>query len=139
MIKKALLLDSVDRGTIQTVLQTNGYYRHTKLLKSSLKNWESICDLIESENASNNDLIIIGKLTEHTLFRMCLPDYEEVVERLIKLLQKNKHILFIFKDNMFGNFTHFTNIDKEIDLPQIDDDLEFKVKYKSYYINYVSS
>jgi len=139
MTKKALLLDSVDRGTIQTVLQTNGYYRHTKLLKSSPKNWESICDLIESENASNNDLIIIGKLTEHTLFRMCLPDYEVVVERLIKLLQENKHILFIFKDNMFGTYTHFINIDKEIDLPQIDDDLEFKVKYKSYYINYVSS
>lgn len=138
MTKKALLLDSVDRGTIQTVLQTNGYYRHTKLLKSSPKNWESICDLIENENSNNNDLIIIGKLTEHTLFRMCLPQYEEVVERLLSLLKKNKHILFIFKDNMFGNYTHFVNIDEKVEMPQFELDPENDIKFESYYLNYVS-
>lgn len=113
MNKKALLLDSVDRGTIQTVLQTNGYYRHTKLPNSSPANWKKICDFIEDDG--KNELITIGKLTEHTLFRMALPEYEDVVERLIQILKNKKHLLFIYKDNLFGNFTHFVNINEEFE------------------------
>lgn len=135
--KKALLLENVDRGTIQTVLQTNGYYRQTKLLNSSEKNWKSICEIIEYENKTKSDFLIIGKLTEHTLFRMCLPEYEETIEKFIELLKLNKHLLFIYKDNLFGNFSHFVNINNDIDLDKISPSI-LKNSNQAFYINYIS-
>lgn len=138
-MKTALILDSIDRGTIQTALQTNGYYRQTKLLASSPKNWGSICDLIESEGHADNELIIIGKLTEHTLFRMCLPQYENVVKRFLKLIKNTKHILFIYRDNMLGNFSHFVNVEERVQLPKIDEDQEFNIIYETYYVNNVTN
>ncbi|MBP4141897.1 hypothetical protein J3S90_08785 [Flavobacterium sp. P4023] len=107
--KTALILDKLDRGTIQTSLQTNKYYSTLKLLNSSVKNWESICQILESD--IENEILVLGKFTENTLFRMCLPEYETVVIRLINLLKNKKHLIFIYKSNLQGNFNYLQTTD----------------------------
>lgn len=102
--KSALILDNLDRGTIQTTLQTNNYYKTQKLLNTSVKNWESICQILEDD--VENEILILGKFTENALFRMCLPEYETVVKRLFNLLKDKKHIIFIYKSNLKGEFSY---------------------------------
>lgn len=118
--KTALLLDTLDRGTIQTALQTNNYYRILKYPNSSVKNWESIFDILESEE-DNENFIVLGKLTEHTLFRMCLPEYEDVVNRIIKKISEKKHLIFIYKDNLMGEFSFFKNVEIKQSVYEIDE------------------
>ena len=101
--KIALILDKIDRGTIQTSLQTNKYKRVLKLLNSSVDNWESICEILEKD--TEKEIIILAKLTEYTLFKMSTPNFAAVVDRLKKLIKERKHIIFIYKDNLFGDFS----------------------------------
>lgn len=111
--KSALILDNLDRGTIQTTLQTNNYYRTLKLLNTSVKNWESICHILEDD--LENEILVLGKFTENALFRMCLPEYETVVNRLFNLLQNKKHLIFIYKSNLKGDFSYLqTTVDGNI-------------------------
>ncbi len=126
--KIALILDKIDRGTIQTSLQTNNYYRILKLLNSGVKNWESICKILEED--TKKEIIILGKFTEHSLFRMCLPDYRPVVSRLLDLIKERKHILFIYKDNLFGTFSYFEGVKISNSVFDIDneDDYIFYVR-----------
>lgn len=117
--KEALILDNIDRGTILTTLDTNGYYRRRKLLKSSVKNWISICKILEDD--LNDSIVVIGKFTEHTLFKMCSPNYEPVVKRLLELLKRKKHILFIYKENLLGNFSYFKTFKINDEVFEMDD------------------
>lgn len=128
--KIAIVLDSVDRGTIQTSLQANGYYRIVKLLSSSVKNWESICDLLDADE--KNEVIVLGKFTEYTLFRMSLPEYEIVVQRLISLLKNKRHVLFIYKDNLFGKYSYFEDNKKNLQ-PLTNDTVEDYLKNPHLY------
>lgn len=121
--KTALILDNIDRGTIQTSLQTNNYYRILKLLNSSVKNWISICKILEED--TEKEIIVIGKFTEHTLFRMCLPEYTVVVERLLNLIKERKHLLFIYKENLFGRFSYFEEVEINDDVFEIDNENDF--------------
>ncbi|MEH1009547.1 hypothetical protein VDP25_17545 [Winogradskyella sp. ECml5-4] len=121
--KIALILDKIDRGTITTTLQTNGYYRKLKILSSSVKNWESICEFLEED--VENEIIIIAKFTEHTLFRMCIPEYKDVVERLFALLKERKHIIFIYKDNLVGNFSYFQSVDIKESVFEVDEEDDY--------------
>lgn len=124
--KEALILDNIDRGTILTTLETNNYYRRRKLLKSSVVNWVSICKILEED--TNNSIIVIGKFTEHILFKMCSPSYENVVKRLLELIKKKKHIIFIYKENLLGNFSYFKSV-------KIDDEV-FELDEKEDYLHY---
>jgi hypothetical protein len=117
--KTALVLDNIDRGTITTALQTNGYTRKLKLLNSSVNNWSSICKILEDD--SSNEIIVLAKFTEHTLFRMCIPEYRNVVEKLLLLLAKKKHIIFIYKDNLIGNFSYFQSVEIKESVFEVDD------------------
>jgi len=117
--KLALVLDNIDRGTITTALQTNGYTRKLKLLNSSVNNWESICKILEKD--TDNEIIVLGKFTEHIIFRMCIPAYRKVVDRLISLIAKKKHIIFIYKDNMMGNFSYFQSVEIKQTVFEVDD------------------
>jgi hypothetical protein len=117
--KLALVLDKIDRGTITTTLQTNGYYRKLKILNSSVDNWVSICEILEEDE--ENEIIVLGKFTEHTLFRMCIPEYANVVERLFNLLKNKKHIIFIYKDNLMGNFSYFQSVEIKESVFEVDD------------------
>lgn len=111
--KTVLILDNVDRGTIQTSLQTNNYFRIHKLLNSSVKNWISMCKILEKD--VDNEIVVIAKFTEHTLFKMCSPDYVETTKSLIGLIQRKKHLIYIYKDNLFGRFSYFDKL-REISL-----------------------
>lgn len=117
--KTALVLDNIDRGTISTTLQTNGYYRKLKLLNSSVKNWVSICEFLEDD--TDNKIIVLGKFTEHTLFRMCIPEYRPVVDRLLNLIKEKKHLIFIYKDNLVGNFSYFQSVEIKETVFELDD------------------
>lgn len=115
--KTALILDHLDRGTILTTLQTNNYYRTLKFLNTSVKNWESICEILEEDET--NEIIVLGKFTENTLFRMCLPEYKAVVQRFTKLIKKKKHLFFIYKSNLFGDFSYLKiNDENEINFEE---------------------
>ena len=103
--KAALILGGINHGAIQTSLRTQNYYIYNKILVSSVKNWESICKLIEDD--VNDKLIVLGKFTEYTLFQMCFPEYNRVVNKLISLLHKKQHILFIYKNNLLGDFSSY--------------------------------
>lgn len=118
--KVALILGGINRGAIQTSLRTQNYYVYNKVLLSSVRNWESMCKLIEDD--INNRLIVLGKFTEYALFQMCLPEYEQVVDKLIMLLQNKKHILFIYKDNLLGDFSAYNRLDEQKEYEEIIDD-----------------
>lgn len=107
--KSALILDKLDRGTILTSLQTNNYYQTLKLLNTSVKNWESICHILESD--SENEILILGKFTENALFRMCLPEYKIVLSKMLNLLKNKKHLIFIYKSNLKGDFNYLQTTD----------------------------
>lgn len=121
--KIALILDKIDRGTITTTLQTNGYFGRLKILNSSVKNWESICEILEDD--VENEIIVLGKFTEHTLFRMCIPEYKDVVERLLLLLKQKKHIIFIYKDNLIGNFSYFKSVEIKKTVFEVDNEDDY--------------
>lgn len=105
--KNALILDSIDRGTIKTTLQANEYFFTGKLLNSSPQNWLSICKILERDK--ENKIIVLGKFTETVLFLMCSPNYLEVSKKLLTLIESKKHLIFIYKDNMLGNFNYYSH------------------------------
>lgn len=126
--KVALILGGISRGAIQTSLRTQDYYIYNKILNSSVRNWESICKLIE--NDKNNEFIILGKLTEYVLYQMCLPEYEQVVDRLISLIHSKKHILFVYKNNLLGNFSAYEASENEVDYNKLTDEELYYQPYK---------
>lgn len=126
--KTALILDHLDRGTILTTLQTNNYYRTLKFLNTSVKNWESICDILEEDKI--NEIIVLGKFTENTLFRMCLPEYKVVVQRFTELIKKKKHLFFIYKSNLFGDFSYLNTTIDDRESNFLDESSE-----ETYYFN----
>jgi hypothetical protein len=131
--RTALVLDNIDRGAITTALQTNGYFRWLKLLNSGVRNWISICEFLEAD--TDDEVIVLAKFTEHTLFRMCLQGYREVVERLMSILKQKKHIIFIYKDNLTGNFSYF----KSFEINQSVFEIDTKEDYFKYDENEIES
>lgn len=116
--KIALLLDHVDRGAVLTSLQANNYYRTLKLLNTSSKNWESICRILE--NDTENEILVLAKFTESALFRMCLPEYISITKRMFELIKNKRHLIFIYKTNLYGEFSYLKNETNFFDLPDID-------------------
>ncbi len=102
-MKKALLLGRLDRGTIHTTLKSNKYEIKTKILKSLPANWKQICKILE--NDEKHEMLVLGKLTEYVLFLCCYPDYTDVCRKLIYLISRKKHILFVYNENLFGTFS----------------------------------
>ena len=102
-MKKALILERLDRGTILTSLQSCSYSDQLKILKSSVDNWESICKILEDDE--KDELIVLAKFTEYVLFLFCLPQYKEVSSRLMKALKRKKHAIFIYHNNFVGEFS----------------------------------
>jgi hypothetical protein len=123
-LRTALLFSNTDRGAIKTTLETFGYTIIVKVPLSSVNNWWSICDVIEPDKEDN--LIFIGKFTENLLFQLCSPDYKNVKDHFLNLLKKKKHLIFIYKNNLFGEFSYFSPV-KESAF-ETDD----KVDYLSY-------
>lgn len=124
-MKKALILGNIDRGTIHTSLETNHFESKTKHLYTSVKNWKSICKILEDD--TNHEIIVLGKFTEHILLKMCLPEYNEVVVRFLNNLEKKRHIIFIYKDNLQGTFSYKEGfpIDDFPHLQSVDNDILF--------------
>lgn len=102
-MKKIITLGNLDRGTIHTTMETNGYESKTKLLKSSVKNWWSICEILKEDE--KKELLVMGKFTEYVLFIFNLDEYKEVAEELLNLIQERKHLIFIYHNNFFGDFS----------------------------------
>ena len=116
--KIALLLNHVDRGAVLTSLQANNYYRTLKLLNTSSKNWESICRILE--NDTENEILVLAKFTESALFRMCLPEYLSIAKRMFELIKSKRHLIFIYKSNLYGEFSYFKNETDFFDFPDND-------------------
>ena len=105
-MKQALILDNIDRGSTYTFFQANDFYINKKILKSSVSNWESICEILETDN--KDEIVVVGKFTEHIMFRYFLnEEYMEVSKRLIDSILRKKHIIFIYSDNYQGYFNFF--------------------------------
>ena len=103
MMRHAFLLGSLTHGAVSTALSSNGYKLKTKILNSSVQNWEKTVKLIESTN--NKDDIILMKATEYILFLLCLDEYKEVANKLLKAIKSRTHTIFVYEDNLFGQFT----------------------------------
>ena len=101
--KAAIILESLGRGAINTSLEANGFTSICKFLKSGPKNWSSIISILN--NDSNRDYLILGKLTEYVLFLCNHPNYTSVAKDLFDQIRIRKHILFIYNENLFGNFS----------------------------------
>ena len=102
-MKTALLLERLDRGTILTSLQSGGYVNQLKILKSSVDNWKSICNILVEDD--KNELVVLAKFTEYVLFLLCLPEYNEVAKHLIEAIKNKKHAIFIYHKNFVGEFS----------------------------------
>lgn len=102
-MKKILTLGDLDRGTIKTTIQANGYEVKVKELKSQAKNWVSICKILKEDE--KKELLVIGKFTEYILFLFSLPEYQKVGEDLLQLIKERKHIIFLYNNNFFGDFS----------------------------------
>lgn len=122
-MKKALILDRLDRGTILTSLQAGGYNDQLKILKSKVENWESICDILDEDE--KNETIVLAKFTEYVLFLFCLPQYKEVGEKLLRKIKKKNHAIFIYHNNFVGEFSCNKNQPWRRDVLDIDDEDDF--------------
>ncbi|MDO8886923.1 hypothetical protein, partial [Candidatus Oleimmundimicrobium sp.] len=92
-MKQALILDNIDRGSTYTFFQANDFYITKKILKSSVSNWQSICEILETDN--KDEIVVVGKFTEHILGYFLNEEYMEVSKRLIDSILRKKHIIFI--------------------------------------------
>lgn len=101
-MKHALILDNIDRGSTYTFFQANNFYITKKILKSSVSNWESICTILENDN--NDEIVVVGKLTENILGYFLDEEYSDVSQRLIQNILKKRHIIFVYSDNYHGYF-----------------------------------
>ncbi len=121
-MKKILLLEDLNMGTINTIIQSNGYEVKTKMLKSGTSNWESICKILQEDN--DKEILIMGKFTEYVLFIFSLPEYNEISSKLLKLIKERNHIIFIYHNNFFKDFSC---IKKRIweDILEVNDEGDF--------------
>lgn len=127
-MKKALILERLDRGTILTSLQTGGYSNQLKILKSKVDNWKSICNILEDDD--KDEIVVLAKFTEYVLFLFCLPQYQEVSFRLMALIKKKKHVIFIYHNNFVGEFSCNKNHPWHEEVLDIDDDDDFIAKFR---------
>lgn len=102
-MKKILIFEDLNKGSIYTTIKTNGYESTTKLLKSSIKNWETICSIFQEDE--KKELLVMGKFTESVLFIFSLPEYKEISEKILKFIKERKHIIFIYHSNFFKDFS----------------------------------
>lgn len=104
-------------------------------MKTSVENWISICKILEDDE--ENKIIVLGKFTENVLFKMCSPAYTIVVERFLELLKTKKHLIFIYKDNLLGNFSYFSSVkidDSTFELDEKEDYLYYSKKNLSHWL-----
>lgn len=120
-MKIALIIGKIDRGTIKTCLQTNQFSIKRKYLNTSVKNWESICVFLESD--TEHKIVVLSKFSELDLIKMCHPQYEKVTHRLLSLLEKKKHVIFIYKNNLLGTFSFKEGFCHEFTSNSIMDDI----------------
>lgn len=90
-------------GAVQTALKSHGYSYQRKVLTSSPRNWQTMVDLL-SESDSGIGLVV-AKLTEYPIFLLTLPAYARVRADLISRICTRPHQVFIYNENLFGNFT----------------------------------
>lgn len=102
-MKQILTLGDLDRGTIHTTMETNGYKSKNKMLKSSVTNWWTICEILKADE--QKELLVMGKFTEYVLFLFNLDEYKEVSAELLSLIHERKHLIFIYHNNFFGDFS----------------------------------
>ncbi|MBD0401818.1 hypothetical protein [Flammeovirga sp. EKP202] len=122
-MKHILTLGDLDRGTIHTTMETNGYTSKTKLLKSSIKNWWTIIDILKADE--NKELLVMGKFTEYVLFLFNLDEYKEVGQELLNLIQERKHLIFIYHNNFFGDFSCIKKNLWTDEVLEVDDEGDF--------------
>ena len=116
--KSALILGNVNHGAIETALKSHGCVSKNKILHSSPKNWESIVRIIE-ENDPNISLVLV-KFTEYTLFLFSLPEYRSDGDKILELIALKKHVIFVYNENLFGQFSAFDNSPELYNLEQDD-------------------
>ena len=98
-----LLLGKLDNDSITTAIKVNDCDYIRKDFRSSASNWQMIAELLENSTSAEIPCVLV-KLTEDTLINCVRPSYSEAFDRICLALKSHKHIIFIYSDNLSGEF-----------------------------------
>ena len=122
-MKTVLILGSMNNDTIHTAIKANKYEYVSKELVSGAKNWESICSILENDKQKN--ILILGKFTEYIIFLFTLDEYKPISNKLLSLIKERKHIIFIYNNNFFKDFSCMKINEEPSNIPFFDTNGDF--------------
>lgn len=108
---KAIILigDFVHEGITATI-SSLGYSLEKKTLYGRIvKTWRKHISHIKDLRESNKIAAIFAYFPTPTLLYTCSKEFLEVWDELLTELEKNKSIIFVFQDNLTGNFGLYNN------------------------------
>src|SRR5262249_50441785 len=103
--KRVLLLGANFKEGVTTKIKALGYTYQLKQPLSTPANWEEITKSIDSLINKDDLLAAFFHMTEATLFQCSQPEYHEKLNRILKRLKKVPCLIFIYENNLSGDFT----------------------------------
>ena len=102
--KPALLIGTFKNEKIANEIHLSGREVVSKNLTSSPSNWDSIIDLLKKKNKFS---CVFLSLSESVLLISQCKSYKEKFYTIIRLIEDIPHLIFIYRDNLFGEFNIF--------------------------------
>jgi hypothetical protein len=106
-----LLIGNLTQEGVTTKINTLGYRYRNKLLVSTPRNWETIVEIIRRLRENGNLVAVFVHFTPAAIFRAAHPDYEEVWECLLEELAAAGALIFVYEDNLAGEFSRDSFLD----------------------------
>lgn len=133
-IKIVLFLGKADTEGVTIRLKAVGALYKRKMLESRVENWEKIIDIFEDFNVSS----IIVKLTRTVFRALCLEEYAETRESLLKLIS-SKPNLFLAHESLLIDYDTAEGIRYREEAetgdpdPDLSDEYQYGIDHYDYF------
>ncbi len=110
--KTIVLLGNLTQEGVTSKVHSLGYRYEQRVLQSKARNWLKIESYLRQLEDSNHIISILVHLYEPVLLYFGEPEYRKVWARMLKIIKKYPSLIFIYQDNLFGDFTIFETQEK---------------------------
>lgn len=113
--KTIVLLGNLTQEGVTSKVHSLGYRYEQRVLLSKAKNWLKIEAFLKQLEEQSHIIALLVHLYEPVLLYFGEPEYRQVWARMLSIIKKHPSLVFIYQDNLFGDFTVFETQQKWVE------------------------